>query len=200
MNGILTAIEVFIIDLADVLFTPQLKTYEYATLFNNIVTLRLFVFGLYFGAIAAALVMFYNKNILGGMIRRLDGCGCLSHDTAKGLDELGYKNPGIAYFLLRIGGSLKNNVFVAFDDGEDMSVISAAYAKKKYDKRSAKYYIPAKKRDVLIQRFDKRGSGWLSLVLTAAVGFVAVILLFKLAPFIAELTDNAVRNLVGGAV
>ena len=53
------------------------------------------------------------------------------------------------------------------------------------------FYIQPERRDSLVQRFSVKGSGVLSVVLVAALGLVAVVVIFKVAPFAFGLLDSA---------
>lgn len=177
------------------LFTPEFGTYEYMTFFNDPTAFKILVLGIYFGLIVAALATYYNKQILGGFIRTLDARGCLSPQSALGLGELGYLNNPFIKLSLRFGYTLRRVVSVVCGSGEDgemigVSLIEASLKKRRSDLKNDKLYIPESKRDVTVQRFYAKGSGVLSLILTIAIGLAAVIVIFKLAPFVVRILEN----------
>lgn len=178
-------------------FTPDFATYEYMTFFNSPNAFKLLVLGLYFGIVLAALCMYYNKRFLGNFVRRLDSCACLSPESAMTLEQLSYgKNILIKLSLLR-GYSLRKTV--ACVEGEstknaDNSSRMGGYSKNKLDFSSARFYLPKEKRDVALMRFDARGSSWVTLLLTAVVGILVVVAVFKIAPFIVGFIENALAG------
>ena len=182
-------------------FTPNFDTYEHMRFFNDPTAFKILVIGLYIGIVIASLVMYYNKHVLGGFIRRVDELGALSPETARTLEELGYsKNPFIK-LSLKTGYSLRRVIsYVPSGEGSERAggnLANAAYAKEKLELLSDRFYIPQEKRDVTVGRFRVKGSGWLTVLLFAVVGIVAVVLVFKLAPFAVGLLESMIAGFSG---
>lgn len=180
-----------------VLFTPNFETYEHLTFFNSPNSFKLLVFGLYFGLVIASLCMFYNKKILGDFIRCLDSNSCLSEDSAKTLDELSYGKNFLIKLALKHGNLLQKTVATVVENDAKSANNSSrmgGYGKNALNFASARFYIPMQKRDTVISRFNSKGSGILSVVLTAVLGILVVILAFKIAPFIVGLIESALSG------
>ena len=178
-------------------FTPDFKTYEHLTFFNSPNAFKLLVLGMYFGVVIASLCMLYNKKYIGGFIRKLDASACLSPEGAKTLEELGYSKAWLIKHSLERGSLLKNIVKRAEDENEksaENSTRVGGYSKKRIDFETARFYLPAEKRDVVIGRFDEKGTNWLSVILTAVIGIIVVVLIFKIAPFIVGLIDSSLSG------
>ena len=66
-------------------FTPKFETYEKLTYFNDPTVFKWSVIGIYIGVIVISLYMYYNRHVLGALVRHLDAEGCDSPETAKRL-------------------------------------------------------------------------------------------------------------------
>lgn len=191
-------------------FTPDFETYAHLPFFNSPTAFKYLVIGIYLGLVLASICMYYNKNVLGGFVRKLDAEGCLSEQSAKTLDELSYgKNVFVKWSLSH--GKLLNKVIRSVDkykeaspDEPDQQAERSENSKEsaqnsarvgvypqKFNVKTDKFYLIPEKRDLTIQRFRAKGSGWLSVLLLAVVGLIAVVLVFKLAPTIVGMLDNA---------
>ncbi len=192
------SIAAFFHKLNETLFTPQFDTYEHLTFLNDPNGFKWLIFGLYFGLIAASLFMFYNKNVLGSLIRKLDGAGAYDRDSAKTLSELGCEKNFFYRIALKRGSSVRKAVAIAPNGEEelpdDISVLSAAALGRKCSPKTDRFYIPESKRDATVGRFNAKGSGWLSVLLIVVIGLVLVIAIFKLAPFVAGLIEKAIAS------
>lgn len=175
----------------DILFTPDFEHYEHLTFFNDPNTFKWLVLGLYFGIIVASLIMFYNKNVLGSFVRRLDAAGCTSRENAKTVGELGCGKNIFYRISLRTGYSLRN-VVVSVNGTNDTDGV------KKVPYTQNRYYIPEEKKETVLRRFNAKGSGWLSVLLIAAIGLVLVILLFLIAPFIVGMIESTINGFSSG--
>ena len=182
----------FLDTIDNMFFTPDFKTYEHLTFFNDSGAFKLLVFGLYFGLVLASLCMFYNKHFLGGFVRTLDKNGCLSPESAMTLEELSYGKNFLIKLSLLHGYSLRRVVGHVAKDAENSTRVGG-YSKK-IDFNGDKFYLPVEKRDTAVTRFNEKGSGWVSVLLTALIGIVVVVIVFQIAPFIVELIDNSLSG------
>ena len=113
-------------------FTPNFRTYENLTFFNDPTMFKLIIFGLYFGIIAAALFMFYTKRVLGAFVRALDQNGALSKENAKTLAELGFEKNIFVKLALVTGYTLRRVVHFVPAPAEE----SESQMKKKQKKNA----------------------------------------------------------------
>lgn len=183
----------------ETLFTPNFDTYEHLTFLNDPLTFKWLILGVYFGLVIASLVMFYNKNVLGALIRRLDEVGALGAESAKTLDELGFSKNIFIKLSLKRGNTLRKLVAIAPAEGEacerDLTLFLASVEGIKYSVDTERFYLPQSKRDVAVGRFRRKGSGWLSVVLMTVVGLVAVIAIMKLAPSVAGIIEALIDGM-----
>ncbi len=192
------SIAAFFQKLDDTLFTPQFDTYEHLTFLNDPNGFKWIVLGLYFGLLIASIFMFYNKNVLGSLIRKLDRAGACDPESAKTLSELACTKNIFYRIALKRGNSIRKVVAVAPSEGEKLpdeaTLFVASALGRKCDTLTDRFYIPKSKRDRTIDRFDSKGSGWLSVVLMAVLGLALVIIIFKAAPLIAGMIENALAS------
>lgn len=139
------------------------------------------IFGIALGIIIAAICSCYVKTVHGGFIRRLLRDGCTSPDAAKNLSELGYFHNISIRNQLRRSGTIGGLVRSAGVVGEPTLT----------DKElsSARFYIPDELRYKAEVRFDRKGSGKLTLILTIAATIVAAALICRFLPQIIGLAD-----------
>ncbi len=192
------SIAAFFQKLNETLFTPQFDTYEHLTFLNNPDGFKWLILGLYFGLVVASIVMYYNKNVLGSLVRRLDGAEAYDSDSAKTLSELGAEKNFFYRLSLKRGKLIRKVIALAPTEGEelpsDISLLSAAAFGRKCSPLTDRFYIPKAKRDATVGRFNAKGSSWLSVLLMVVVGFVAVIVIFKIAPYIAGLIEQVIAS------
>ncbi len=170
-------------------------------------SIRLTVLGIFVGIIIACVAMAYHKQFLGGIVRRLIERGCLSPENAMTAAELGYvKNPFIKYALER-STSLRSVVKCVEEENfyrrqaADMQVYEEKrksepklprYKSREYiiDTATDRFYIPEDKRIRAEIRFEKKGSGWLSTVISIAIMLVAFFALLLVLPQVLGFLDN----------
>lgn len=176
-------------------FTPEFGEYEHLGFLGSSDSFKWAILALYFGLVIASIFAYYNKCVLGKAVRALDAAGCTSVETAKTLSELGLGKNIFIKLSLRKGGTLASLVRRVVVVDEENDARAGGNGKKSGKDRvnfdSDMFYIDAEKRDGLMQRFSVKGSGILSIVLVAAVGLAAVIVIFKVAPFAFGLLDAA---------
>ena len=176
-------------------FTPEFGKYEHLGFLGNSDSFKWAILALYFGLVIASVLTYYNRNVLGKAVRALDTAGSPSPEGAKTLAELGLGKNIFIKLSLRKGGTLAGLIRrVAAEKGENDARMGGKPEKKPKDKvdfESDRFYLAPEKRDSLIQRFSAKGNGILSIVLVAVLGLIAVVVIFKVAPFAFGLLDSA---------
>ncbi len=199
MQGVFSLSFVSFFEKIDEFFTPTFDTYEHLTFLNDPNAFKWLVLGIYFGLLLASFVMFYNKNVLGAFVRRIDGAGALDAASAKTLAELGFEKNIFIKLSLKLGNSLRRVIALAPKDGEehdgDLTLFHASMLKQKYSLSDARFYIPQTKRDIVVGRFSAKGSGILSVVLTAVIGLAVAIIILKFAPNVAGLIESVIDGM-----
>ena len=173
-------------------FTPNFGTYEKLTFFNDPTYFKLIIIGLYIGIVIASFCSYYNRHVLGLLVRKLDSEDVRAEETAKTLDELGFGKHILIKFALLTSAALRR--VVAFSPSDPTRVGGLiAYAslnKERYRMKEDRIYLPDGKRDSAVTRFRPNGSGLLSLAFTVIVGLVVVVAIMKLAPYAVNIVEN----------
>ena len=168
---------------------------------ESLVTVGTVVLGLFIGSIIACVVMTYNRNLLGAVVRKILELEITTRENAKTIEELGYKKNVFIRGFFRDSESLRRVVkcveeedFYAEQTKEKEELDNARKENKKLPKYKEKiyradvdndhFYIPEDLRDVAEKRFNKRGSGWSSMIFAIiALTAVFIALLFFLPWF-----------------
>ena len=139
------------------------------------------IFGIAVGLILAALLSCYVKHVHGGFIRRLLREGCTSPETAKSLYELGYFH----------NVTIRNQLTKGSAFGSLVQSVDAVGEPAKTDRElsGARFYIPEDLRYRAEVRYDEKGSGRLSLILTVIFTAVAAALICRFLPQLIGLAD-----------
>lgn len=158
---------------------------------NTIMSLRLAVLGLFLGTVIACLAMAYNKQVIGGFVRKLLNENVNSPENAKALDELGYKkNPFINSAVAR-NVNLRKVLRCAEEETyyKAQAEERAEYNKKRsenpslpryrdieyvVDSKNDSFYIPEELKDTAERKFYAKGSSWL----TAIIGIIVLSIVF----------------------
>ena len=178
---------------------------------NTIISVRLVVLGLFIGMIIACVSMAYNKQVLGGFVRRLLSNETTDIENAKGLAELGYlKNPFIrsavrkSVSLRRVVKCVEENEFYARQNAD-----REAYEKKRaenpelpkfkdqeylVDPSSDHFYVPKDLSDMAERKFYARGSSWGVTILTVIALCISFFILLLMLPNILDLADEFVGS------
>jgi hypothetical protein len=171
----------------------------------------LIVLGIFIGIIIACLAMAYNKQVLGGFVRRVLGENCRSAEGAKTLEELGYKkNPFIRSAVQR-NVSLRRVLHCVEEEKfyREQNEDREAYEKKRAEEPSLPkyrereylvdpsrdhFYVPEDKCDMAERKFDAKGSSWVATIVWIAVIIVAFFVLMAFLPDILETVNDFVGS------
>lgn len=159
--------------LAASFFAIEPRMYEHFTLTAaGAATVRNAILAVCIGIALAALFAFYQRAVPGGFVRALLAAGANSEETAKTRAEAGFAKTPFLSRELRDGSFLRRVVRVAEGDGEP------------------RYYIDETDRIRAEVRYDGRGSGLVSLLLTLVLTAALSLLLIRLTPAILSLADK----------
>ena len=170
-------------------------------------SLRLTVLGIFLGAVIACVIMAYNKQVLGGAIRRIIGMQALCADKAMTLEELGYNKNIIMRNAFRGSSTMRRFVKCV---GEQEFIAEQNTRREEYEKRRAagetlpkfkeieyvidpdtdKFYIPEELRIRAEIRFEKKGSGWISTLVTILLMCVVFFIVLLILPMIFGAADD----------
>ena len=114
-------------------FSIETGQYEHITIGSgSLVTLQSIVLGIFGGIIIAAIVAFYDKNVLGNFVRTLIKEDCLSPEKAQTLSDLGYGGKWSVKSSLRSPHKLGRVVHSAEKDAYLLQVEEAKAAMKPF--------------------------------------------------------------------
>lgn len=185
-------------------FTMDTGSYEHLDIGRgSLVTLRGMVVGIAAGVILASGFAVYDKNRLGGFVRRVISEDCLSADRAKTLEELGYSRGFGIKKSLRYGVLSRVVHCVEREEHDrDVAEIRAAYVEKNgsdkgfvapkfvMDAKTAHFYIPDEEHYRAEVRFEKKGTSWRTFIVVAVIAVVMVSLACFFLPEILQMLDN----------
>lgn len=176
-------------------FSPKLGQYDnFEINQTSFVAIQYVIIGIFFGIILASLSALYNKRVLGGFIRALIKRGATSPEAAMTLSELGFsKNPFVKYSLSR-GYTLKRSV-CRIDTEEAAEGAAAKSDRDGLD--GARFYIPEEKKYAMENKFEAKGTNWLTFALTVIISLVLVGATVLFLPEILRFADNLI-NLISG--
>ena len=165
---------------------------------DSLVTVGTVVLGLFIGSIIACVVIMYNRNLLGGVIRKMLSLDISTRESAKTVEELGYKKNIFIRSFFRDSESLRRIVKCVEEDdfyAEQETIKEKLDEARKENKKLPKFreqiyradvdndhfYIPENLREIAEKRFNKKGSGWVSMIVAIiALTAIFIVLLFTL--------------------
>ncbi len=208
----------FFSNVIDFFFGVELHVYRHIDLDPSAnQTVQILILGIAIGLILASIMMCYTRTRLGRFVHILVKNECLSPESAKTLRELDeFRNASVRRALTRgtTLGKYVRCVEAADFDAElakkekEEALKHAPWWKKtvtairkffagddvsfRPDFTSAHFYLPEEIKDRAEIRFEKRGSGWLTVVIISVVSLVFASVLCKLLPDLLQLMDNII--------
>lgn len=178
---------------------------------GTIRSVGLIVLGIFIGVVIACIAMAYNKQVLGGFVRKLLSESCRSAEGAKTLSELGYsKNVFIRSAvqrnvnLRRVLACVEEDNFYSEQNAEreeyekkrEENPTLPKYREREYlvDPARDHFYIPEDKCEMAEHKFDAKGSSWISTIIWIVVLLVAFFILLNFLPDILNTLDDFVGS------
>lgn len=149
-------------------------------------TLRIVFIFAWIGMICAIIGSFYSNFYLGSFVKKLIDAGADSPENARSLYDLGIENKAMLERSLREGSVLRKTVCVAEIDTNGINMA---------DKNSTaqKYYIPQESQERATKRFNVKGNGIISLIISILALTVILILLLIFGPWILGIADGLLQ-------
>ncbi len=209
----------------DKYFTVHFHVYEYISIgpsAND--AARLLIFGIAIGIVIATVMVAHTRTKLGGFLRKMIAEDCLTPDKAKTLMELGeFRNSDVRRELA-CGVTMRKYVkcceeeaFIAAQsaqkDEEEKAQDEQAPAKRSLGNRilsfftgksrddfhmdftKAHFYIPEELKYRVEVRFEKKGSGWIPVVLACVGAILFTALTCRFLPDILQMMDNIIKQM-----
>ena len=210
-------------------FTVNLHVYEHIPVgpsAND--TARTFIFAIAIGMVIATIMVARTRTHLGGFLRKMIAEDCLSAERAKTLSELGeFRNFSVRRELSR-GVTARKYVKCceeeAFleskkatsDENQENSIpkeppkqsfwgrLVSFFTWKdaddfKIDFTTARFYIPEDLKYRVEVRFEKKGSGWLPVILACVGAILFTALACRWLPDILQMMDNIINQMAPAA-
>ena len=166
------------------------------------------VIGIAVGFLIASCMAIFDRRVLGDFVRQVLSHECHSKESAKTLEELGYHKNSFVRGALKNGVSLRR-VIKCVEEEEFLSNLEreraefeAAHAepngkkprfqepKFKMDPSVMHYYIPEELKYVADVKFEKKGTGVHTLVLTFILVIALAIAFLFLIPELLQMFEN----------
>lgn len=156
------------------------------------------------GMVVAAILAVYEKKGLGEFVRKLIYEDCYTPESAKTLYELGFRKNAAVRGALR-SGSLSKIVKCAQKVAYDEQI---AQKKAEYEQNATKdspafvsvpykinyetdtFYIPKEDSYAADVRYDKKGSGWIAVLIVAVLSLVVAAFIIFILPEMLQMLDN----------
>ncbi len=188
-------------------FTIDIAQYENLNLDiggGGIINLSWAIIALCLGMVLAAMMAVYEKKGLGEFVRKLISEECYTPESAKTLYELGYRKNAAVRGALR-GGSLSKVVVCTQKKEYDDQV---AQKRAEYEANSTKdspafksfaykinfetdtFYIPKDDSYAADIRYDKKGSGFISVLIVAGISLLVALFIIFILPDMLQMLDN----------
>lgn len=175
---------------------------------GSIFSVRLIIFGLCIGLALAGFAAVFNKRVLGGFVRRLLKDECLSPDSAKTVDELGYSTNLFIRLAVRKSTSLRRVVKCREEQifleeleqkrteyqnkrAEDRSLPRFKEAEYKMDVMKDRFYIPEEMKYMADIKFEQKGTSWLGAVMFVVIMAIVFVAAMIALPYILDLINDA---------
>lgn len=161
----------------------------------SVETITPIVWVVFAGVCCAAFYAFYQKRIVGDLLRALIAAGADCAENAKTLSEIGYGKgvrAALSRRVLKKGSVLRKSVEALGDEtpkAETKHHPDELFVKKTIDP-NIRYYIPEEKRAAAEIRYDSKGTTVSTLFLTIAAFFAAAMIFIALLPSILHAIEN----------
>ncbi len=194
-------------------FQIQFGAYEHISLGASASSMaQTILLALVIGIIVASVSVAYTRIKYGNFVRKLIRYGCQSPETAKTLKELEeFQNSSIRRALIR-SSLLKKYVVSVLPPSTVSMDLSRSEAEeqikqeqnpgfferigklkqKAADFSVARFYLPEDLRIQAEVRFEKKGSGWLVVLITVVVTIIGAALICRFLPDFVWLLDNLI--------
>lgn len=179
---------------------------------GSLINLSWAIIALCLGMVLAAVLAVYEKRGLGEFVRKLLFEECYTPETAKTLAELGYHKNAAVRGALR-SGSLSKVVKCVQKEAYDAEI---AQKREEYEQNAQPgapkfkslaykinyetdtFYIPKNDSYAADVRYDKRGSGLVSVLIVAGIAVLMAVFIIFMLPEVLQLLDNFIGLMMPG--
>ena len=185
------------------------EVYEHLDLGSgSLLSIRMIIIGLFIGIALAGFAAVFNKRVLGALVRRMLAEECLSPESAKTLDELGFGANLFIRFAMRSNGVNLRRVVKCREEElyyEELDKQRKAHEKARETDPSLKkfkeipyrtdvledsFYIPEEMKYVAELKFESKGTSWLGIIVLMLVSIIMLVAVLIALPEILGLIDD----------
>ena len=153
-------------------------------------TLSVIVWVVFFGVLFGSFYAYYQRRLLGDILRAFIAHEAADENSAKTLSQIGYGGKikrNFASFALRKNSSLRKHIFAVYEEKEAQKYHrDQLFAKASEAQTEQKYYVPEEKRIVAEVRYDGKGTDLKTLVIAIAALLAAAILIVSFLPWLID--------------
>ncbi len=150
-------------------------------------TLSVIVWVVFFGVLFGSFYAYYQRRLLGDILRALISHEAQDENSAKTLSQIGYGTKlkrSFASFALRKGSGLRKHIFAVYEEKEaEKKHRDQLFVKAEAAETEQRYYVPEEKRIVAEVRYDGKGTDLKTLVIATAALLAAAILIVSFLPW-----------------
>lgn len=143
------------------------------------------IWSLFIGIIAASALTFYNKQILGGFVRKLVANNASSPETAQTLSDTGYSKNVFVRYALREKSTFRKVVKAA-----------EVTSNTKPDLANMHFYVPKELEERVDLQYNGGGTTVLSFLLSVLVFFAVAILSLVLVPILTDFVSTLFESFI----
>lgn len=148
-------------------------------LIQNNPTLALILYPMLIGLIIGVMVVLFNKQVIGKLVKKLLDDKISTDGTAKTLEELGFGKSRTLKFLLRDGTTLRKMVKTAENDGKTSA---------------PRYYIPEDCAYRAEVTYNPDGSSVITVVIAIIMFAALTLIMMTLIPDLIQMLKNAING------
>lgn len=153
-------------------------------------TLAVIVWVVFFGVLFGSFYAYYQRRLLGDILRALISHEAQDEASAKTLAQIGYGSKlkhSFASFALRKNSGLRKHVFAVYEEKEaEKKHPDQLFVKPEAAEQEQKYYVPEEKRIVAEVRYDGKGTDLKTLVISVAALLAAAIIIVSFLPWLID--------------
>ena len=195
------------------------EVYEHLDLGSgSLLSLRMIIIGLFIGIAISGFAAVFNKRVLGAFVRCLLQEECLSPESAKTLDELGFGTNIFIRIAMRSGGVNLRRVVKCREEelyNEEIQRQREAHEKAaekdvslgkfkeipyRTDVLADSFYIPEDQKYVAEMKFEEKGTSWGGIILLMIMSLVMLVAVLVALPKILSLVDDFLAGFSDTAV
>lgn len=195
------------------------EVYEHLDLGSgSLLSIRMIIIGLFIGIAISGFAAVFNKRVLGAFVRCLLKEECLSPESAKTLDELGFGTNIFIRIAMRSGGVNLRRVVKCREEelyNEELQRQREAHEKAaendaslgkfkeipyRTDVLADSFYIPEDQKYVAEMKFAEKGTSWGGIILLMIMSLVMLVAVLVVLPEILSLVDDFLAGFSDTAV